>query len=141
MWDSGAAATQVIEHGIMDPGPRWGGQLPRAAFVVNEPIRRGRITGTDLVGRMADAAPIDAFGIDTQGLTSHSARHEVLGHGDVAHDRMLDLIAERRVFLHLRRWTSLGLALLEAMHLSPMPTTMSKFGLRLGEVTLSFRKR
>ena len=118
MWDSGAATTHVIEHGILDPGPRWRGHLPRAVYVENEPLRGGRITGTDLVGRMADSAPIDAFGIDTQHLTSGTARHEVLGHGYLAHDRMLDLIAERRVYLHLRRWTSLGPALLEAMHLA-----------------------
>lgn len=117
MWDSGAAATHVIEHGIIDPGPRWRGHLPRAAFVVNEPIRRARITGTDLLARMADCAPIDAYGIGTQPLTSGTGRHELLGHGDVPHGRILDLIAERRVYLHLRRWTSLGLALLEAMHL------------------------
>ncbi len=117
MWDSGAAATHVIEHGIIDPGPRWRGHLPRAALVVNEPIRRGRITGTDLLPRMANAVPVDAFGIGTQDLTSATSRHEVLGHGDVAHDRMLGLVADRRVYLHLCRWTSLGLALLEAMHL------------------------
>lgn len=117
MWDSGAADTHVIEHGIVDPGARWRGGLPRAAFVVNKPAQRVRITGTDLLGRMADSAPIDAFGIGTEALTAHTARHAVLGHGDVAHDRMLDLVAERRVYLHLCRWTSLGMALIEAMHL------------------------
>ena len=40
------------------------------------------------------------------------------GTGIVPHDDMLDMLAQRRVYLHLCRWTSLGLALLEAMHMA-----------------------
>ena len=36
MWDSGHAEVRVIEHGIVDPGERYTGELPRAAAVINE---------------------------------------------------------------------------------------------------------
>jgi hypothetical protein len=61
-WDAGATPTRVIEHGIVDPGPRYTGELPRAVVVVNEARRRARVTGTDLLERFARAAPIDLFG-------------------------------------------------------------------------------
>ncbi len=117
MWDNGSARVDVIEHGIPDPGLRYTGMLPRVGYVVNEPVRRGRITGTDLIGRVATVAPVDAFGLGTVALTSSAHRHEVIGHGDVAHSAMLDMLAGRRVYAHLCRWTSLGLSLLEAMFL------------------------
>jgi hypothetical protein len=117
MWDNGRAPVHVIEHGIVDPGARWHGALPHVGVVVNEPVRRSRITGTDLLARMAAVAPIDAFGIGTEPLTDPAAGLGVVGHGDVAHDAMLDALAARAAYLHVCRWTSLGLALLEAMHL------------------------
>ncbi|MFI2432908.1 glycosyltransferase [Streptomyces sp. NPDC018693] len=112
MWDNGPAETAVVEHGIVDPGPRWTGELRRAAVVVNEPVRRGRTTGTDLLPVFAEAAPLDVFGMATDrlcipGITTHELpQHEL-------HTQM----ARRRVYLHPVRWTSLGLSLLEAMHL------------------------
>ena len=36
MWDSGRAPSTVIEHGVVDPGPLWTGELPRAGVVVND---------------------------------------------------------------------------------------------------------
>ncbi len=107
-WDAGTTPTTVIEHGIPDPGQRYTGALPRAAVVVNEARRRGRITGTDLLPRFASVAPLDLFGIDAEALG---------GRGDVPQARMHDELAARRVYLHPIRWTSLGLTLLEAMHL------------------------
>jgi glycosyltransferase involved in cell wall biosynthesis len=38
-------------------------------------------------------------------------------HEDLPQDRMHDELARRRVYVHTARWTSLGLSLLEAMHL------------------------
>src|SRR6185436_7320266 len=37
--------------------------------------------------------------------------------GDLPQDRLHDAMARRRVYLHPMRWTSLGLSLIEAMHL------------------------
>jgi glycosyltransferase involved in cell wall biosynthesis len=101
-WDAGATPTRVIEHGIPDPGERYSGELPRAAVVVNEARRRARVTGTDLLGRFRAAAPLDLFG---------------MGALDLPHDELHDAMARRRAYLHPIRWTSLGLSLLEAMHL------------------------
>src|SRR5690606_32552191 len=64
MWDSGDAPATVIEHGIVDPGARYSGELESLGFVVNEPVRRGRVTGTDLLPLFSKSAPVDCFGID-----------------------------------------------------------------------------
>jgi hypothetical protein len=107
-WDSGRTPALVIEHGIVDPGYRYTGELERAAVVINEPARRGRVTGTDLLPRFARAAPIDLFGMQVSALG---------GIEDLPQHRLHDEIAKRRLYLHPVRWTSLGLSLLEAMHL------------------------
>ncbi|MER6301723.1 glycosyltransferase [Kitasatospora sp. NPDC001539] len=117
-WDNGRTPTTVIEHGIVDPGHRYTGELPRAAVVVNEPVRRGRTTGTDLLPELAGAAPLDVFGMRTEGLAEHlglpPARCRT---ADLPQARLHDELARRRLYLHPVRWTSLGLSLLEAMHL------------------------
>jgi hypothetical protein len=118
-YDNGRAPTTVIEHGIVDPGERWTGELVRAAVVVNEPVRRGRTTGGDLLPGLAEAAPVDVFGMGLAGL------HERYGldpdrvalHEDLPQAGMHAELARRRVYVHPVRWTSLGLSLLEAMHL------------------------
>jgi glycosyltransferase involved in cell wall biosynthesis len=118
-YDNGRAPTAVIEHGIVDPGERWTGELARAAVVVNEPVRRGRTTGGDLLPGLAEVAPVDVFGMGLAGL------HERYGldpgrvalHEDLPQTAMHVELARRRVYVHPVRWTSLGLSLLEAMHL------------------------
>jgi Glycosyl transferases group 1 len=107
-WDAGSTPTRVIEHGIVDPGERYSGELPRAAVVINEARRRARVTGTDLLDRFEEAGPVDLFGIDACALG---------GIGDLPQDVMHSELARRRVYVHPIRWTSLGLSLLEAMHL------------------------
>jgi Glycosyl transferases group 1 len=117
-WDSGSTRTAVIEHGIVDPGHLYTGTLPRAAVVVNEPIRRGRTTGTDLLPLLAAAAPLDVFGMATEGLAGHlGLPADRCRTADLPQARMHAELALRRVYLHPVRWTSLGLSLLEAMHL------------------------
>jgi hypothetical protein len=107
-WDTGSTATRVIEHGVLDPGYRYTGELPRAAVAINEPVRRGRVTGTDLLPRLNGDVPLDLFGMGAG---------ELGGIDDVPQARLHDELARRRVYLHPIRWTSLGLTLLEAMHL------------------------
>jgi hypothetical protein len=113
-WDSGSTPTRVIEHGVADPGLRYTGSLPRVAFVVNEPVRRWRVTGTDLLPHFADF-DVDAFGIDADKLLeAHALRHERLSFaGNLSPNALYDAMAERRVYLHLNRWTSLGLSLIQ----------------------------
>jgi glycosyltransferase involved in cell wall biosynthesis len=113
-WDCGATPTRVIEHGIVDPGDRYSGELARAAVVINEPARRGRVTGTDLLARFGRVAPIDLFGIKAGEVAVDGW---LRAFDDVPQAVMHDELARRRVYLHPIRWTSLGLSLLEAMHL------------------------
>ena len=35
-WDCGTTPVRVIEHGVVDPGYRYTGELPRAAVAINE---------------------------------------------------------------------------------------------------------
>lgn len=115
LWDCGRAPTTVIEHGVVDPGYRYSGALPRIAAVINEPVRRGRVTGTDLLPRFASVAPIDVYGMGTERLDPDGGR--VRAGGDLPTAALREAVAERRLYLHPMRWTSLGLSLIEAMHL------------------------
>ncbi|RBM16128.1 glycosyltransferase [Streptomyces sp. PT12] len=117
-WDSGTTATAVVEHGVVDPGHRWTGALERAAVVVNEPVRRGRTTGTDLLPLLAESAPLDVFGMRTDGLAGRlRVPWDRCRSYELAQARLHDELARRRLYLHPVRWTSLGLSLIEAMHL------------------------
>ncbi len=124
-WDNGRAPTTVIEHGILDPGYRYTGELARAAVVVNEPVRRGRVTGTDLLPALSEAAPLDVFGMEVRSLPKHLGLgpDRLAVHEDLPQHEMHEQIARRRVYLHPVRWTSLGLSLLEAMFLG-MPVVV-----------------
>ena len=107
-WDTGSTPTRVIEHGVVDPGYRYVGELERSAVVINEARRRWRVTGTDLLARLGEEVPMDVFGMDAEAIGGiDGVRQEDL-HGEMA---------RRRVYLHPIRWTSLGLSLIEAMHL------------------------
>ncbi|MBF6327788.1 glycosyltransferase [Nocardia transvalensis] len=119
MWDNGRAQTRVIPHGVIDPGYLYTGEMPRAATTINEPVRRWRITGTDLLAGLSDAAPIDVFGIGTPGLEVVVGRppDRVCGVGDLNQAALHRELGRRRVFVHTPRWTSLGMSVIEAMYL------------------------
>lgn len=125
IWDNGSAPTTVIEHGIPDPGHLYSGDVPELAAVVNEPVRRGRVTGTDLLARFAAAAPLRVFGMGGDGLPAATGLPptQLSVRGDLPTARLHRELATCRVYLHPMRWTSLGLALLEAMHLG-MPVVV-----------------
>jgi glycosyltransferase involved in cell wall biosynthesis len=106
-WEAGSTPTRVIEHGIVDPGYRYTGELGRAAVVINEAQRRRRVTGTDLLERLGAEVRLDLFGM----------KNERLGGEDLPQAKLHEEMARRSVYLHPIRWTSLGLSLLEAMHL------------------------
>jgi glycosyltransferase involved in cell wall biosynthesis len=107
-WDAGTTETAVVEHGIVDPGARYSGELPRPAVVINEARRRWRVTGTDLLPLLCDGTGYDLFGIGA----------EEVGGFDLPQAELHSEMARRRLYLHPNRWTSLGLSLLEAMHLA-----------------------
>lgn len=119
MWDSGATATRVVEHGVVDPGARYSGRFERSTTMINDPVRRWRAVGTDLLPLLAAAAPIDVFGMRTAELARRPGIPAlVTPGGDLGHDRLYDAVSQRRVYLHTARWTSLGLSLIEAMLLA-----------------------
>jgi hypothetical protein len=111
-WDNGDAETTVIEHGVIDPGEQYTGESSRAAVVINEAGRRGRMVGADLLSQFARDVPIDLFG-----MGSSAPVPGVHPMGDIPQARMHAELARRRLYLHPVRWTSLGLSLIEAMML------------------------
>ncbi|WP_433317982.1 glycosyltransferase [Micromonospora sp. CA-269861] len=116
-WDTGATRSTVVDHGIVAPSASYTGELDRLAVVINEPVRRGRVTGTDLLPQFAEIAPLDVFGMGVAGLADHLGlpADRLTSHDDVPQNRMHAELARRRAYLHLCRWTSLGLSLIEAM--------------------------
>ncbi|PRH77330.1 glycosyl transferase [Streptomyces solincola] len=143
-WDCGSTRAEVIEHGVVDPGHLYTGRVARAAVVVNEPVRRGRHTGTDLLPALSEAAPLDVFGMRTEGLAAHLGLGEDrVRTADLPQRELHAAMAERRLYLHPVRWTSLGLSLLEAMHLGmpvvALATTEAVEAVPAGAGTLSTR--
>ncbi|WP_131824041.1 glycosyltransferase, partial [Mycobacteroides abscessus] len=106
----------VIDHGIEDPGPRYTGEIPAAASMINDPLRRGRTVGTDLLEPLSSYAPIDVWGIGTDRLNSSTRLSRVRGCGDISGPAVLEHVSRRSCYLHTARWTSLGLSLIEAMY-------------------------
>src|SRR5439155_4505078 len=89
------------------------GEIAAAATMINEPRRRWRTVGADLLAELSSHTPIDVWGIGSELLGDGQVR----GKGDVPAPRVLHQVARRRVYLHTARWTSLGLSLIEAMYL------------------------
>lgn len=115
-WDCRTAPMMIIEHGMADPGLRYTGEREALAFVVNEPVRRWRVTGTDLLRHFGEFA-VDAFGIDADRLPGRLGAdcQRLSFAGNLSPGELFDALAVRRAYLHLNRWTSLGLSLIQAM--------------------------
>src|SRR4051794_6066143 len=107
LWDCGSTETTVIDHGVVDPGHRYRGDVEAVVSVINEPCRRWWESGSEVVENLRRSMAIDLFGIDS----------EPLGGCNLAQARLHDEMARRRAYLHTFRWTSLGLTLIEAMQL------------------------
>ena len=113
MWDAGSTPTCVIEHGIPDPGPLWTGERERVAAVINEPVRRWRIAGTDVLLDVAGHVPTEIYGMgvgELEPFVPPGTPLRNLSQAELHRD-----LAGARAYLHPYRWTSLGLALVEAM--------------------------
>lgn len=109
MWDSGRTPATVVEHGVVVPDDvRWTGDLPRGITVVNGLARRGRRLGADVFLRVRDEAgvPLDLVGMFAE---------EAGGKGEVPARELAAFEAHYRFFFNPIRYTSLGLAMCEAM--------------------------
>ncbi|TDN90689.1 glycosyltransferase [Microbacterium sp. BK668] len=115
-WDNGEARTIVIEHGLPDPGETYTGDLPALGVVINEPVRRWRIAGTDLLPAFGRLAPVDVFGMGGELLSDRLPHGSgVAWAGNHSPEGLRRELGRRRLYLHPYRWTSLGLSLIEAM--------------------------
>lgn len=109
MWDCSRTATEVIDHGVIAPsGVRYTGELAHGIVVVNNIKSRGRRLGLDIFERARRELPLDLVGM---GAT------EIGGQGEVPYDKLAAYIARYRFFFNPIRYTSLGLAVCEAMML------------------------
>jgi glycosyltransferase involved in cell wall biosynthesis len=108
MWNNNRTPVRVIDHGVCVPeGARYSGDLARGLVVVNNLRRRGRRLGADLYDVARTRVPLDIAGMATA--------DEEHGLGDLPLERLHALAGRYRFFFHPIRYTSLGLAVLEAM--------------------------
>ncbi len=109
MWDSGRTPTRVIDHGVTVPdGIQATYELARGITVVNNIARRGRRLGPDVFERARRDVPLDLVGLNSADLG---------GLGDLPLASLPEFEARYRFFFNPIRYTSMGLAVCEAMML------------------------
>lgn len=107
MWDNGRTPVRVIEHGVtIAPEVHYSGELARGLVVTNHLARRGRRMGPDLFLQARQSVPLDLVGM---------AAHELGGLDEIAHARLPAFMARYRFLFSPIRYSSLGLAVIEAM--------------------------
>jgi Glycosyl transferases group 1 len=107
MWDSGQTPTRVIEHGVVVPDRvRYSGEIPRGLVVINHLHQRGRRLGVDVFERVRSEIPLDLVGMDSKSLG---------GLGEIPPPQLPAFAARYRFLFNPIRYTSLGLAICEAM--------------------------
>jgi glycosyltransferase involved in cell wall biosynthesis len=107
MWDSNRTPTCVIEHGVVVPeGIGYTGELEKGLVVVNGLRSRGRRLGTDIFAQVRQEIPLDLVGMGSE---------ELDGLGDIPHYKLPAFASRYRFFFNPIRYTSLGLAVCEAM--------------------------
>jgi glycosyltransferase involved in cell wall biosynthesis len=109
MWDNGRTPTCVIEHSVaIAPDARYRGERACGVTVVNGMQRRPRITGYDLVLAAREQIPLELVGMQTEALG---------GLGDIPYRELHARLGEYRFLFSPMRYTSLPLAVVEAMTL------------------------
>jgi glycosyltransferase involved in cell wall biosynthesis len=111
MWDSGRTPTVVIEHSVgIDPRIRHSGELACGIAVINEMQRRARTVGYDLFLAAARRVPLVAAGMGTDAPDFGAS-----GLGDIPYRDLHRRVAAYRFLFSPIRYTSLPLAVIEAM--------------------------
>lgn len=107
MWNNRRTPTRVVEHGVLVPPQiRASGELPRGIAVVNHLARRGRRLGADVFETVRGQVAVDLVGMDSEASG---------GLGEIPNPALPAFMARYRFYFHPVRWTSLGLAAIEAM--------------------------
>ncbi len=107
MWDNGRTPTTVVEHGVIVPdGVHYRGEKECGIVIVNNLARRGRRLGADVFERARSQVALDLVGMNSTDLN---------GLGELPHHELLPFESEYRFFFNPIRYTSLGLAVCEAM--------------------------
>ncbi|HEX5056390.1 MAG TPA: glycosyltransferase [Gammaproteobacteria bacterium] len=107
MWNNNRTPTRVIEHGVLIPDDaRYEGSLERGVVAINNLRMRGRRLGLDVFEKVSAAVPLDLVGMGSE---------ELGGLGEVAPMEFPRFIARYRFFFNPIRYTSMGLAVCEAM--------------------------
>ncbi|HLW66335.1 MAG TPA: glycosyltransferase family 4 protein [Gemmataceae bacterium] len=107
MWDSGRTPNRVIDHGVSVPeSVRYTGKCARGIVVVNHLQQRGRRLGADIFEGLRAQVPLDLVGMETESFG---------GLGEIFPPEIPAFMSRYRFFFNPIRWTSLGLAIIEAM--------------------------
>ncbi|GAB3773672.1 glycosyltransferase family 4 protein [Spirosoma horti] len=107
MWDNGQTPTRVINHSVaIDPTVRYTGRHQQGIVVVNELQRRGRMAGFDLYEQFRQRLPLTVVGMKSA---------EIGGIGEIHYSRLHQMVAEYRFLFSPMRYSSLPLAVIEAM--------------------------
>jgi len=107
MWDNGSTPTRVIRHGVTVPQDvRYTGEKSRGLVVVNNLFDRGRRLGLDIFEEVRESIPLDLVGMGYEDLG---------GIGAYDLDTLFRIEGRYRFFFNPIRYTSLGLAVCEAM--------------------------
>lgn len=107
MWNNGNVNTTVIEHGVIMPAIKFTGELNKGIVVINNLSSRGRLLGLDIFNEVKKCISLDLVGMGTSDI----------GLGEVLHPQLPEFISRYRFFFNPIRWTSMGLAICEAMAL------------------------
>lgn len=107
MWDQGRTPTRVIEHGVLVPDDvGYRGNLDAGLVIINHLARRGRRLGADVFLQAREQVRLDLVGMGAE---------ELGGIGEIAHAQLPAFAARYRFLFNPIRYTSLGLAVIEAM--------------------------
>ncbi|MEW5895796.1 MAG: glycosyltransferase [Candidatus Omnitrophota bacterium] len=107
MWDSGNTPKTVISHGIVVPDDAvYSGKHNKGIVVINHLKRRGRRLGADIFKTVRRWIALDLIGMEAENFG---------GIGEIPHDYYPYFLANYRFFFNPIRYTSLGLAVCEAM--------------------------
>ncbi|MFO1268306.1 MAG: glycosyltransferase family 4 protein [Rubrivivax sp.] len=107
MWANGRTPTRVIEHGVRLLAPaQYEGGTASGLVVVNNLDRRGRRLGADVFAEVAHQVPLALVGMGSERCG---------GVGEVGNAELPRRMAAHRFVFNPIRYTSLGLAGVEAM--------------------------